>query len=192
MSGKILIAGLGNPGLKYRHTRHNAGFDAIDEIAKRYHVHIRKKARKSLYEEVTIGGKKVILVKPLTYMNNSGESIADWVNYFGIDPTTEMIILSDDVTLDCGVMRIRKKGSAGGHNGLKSIIKDVGTSDFIRIKIGVGKLAPGDDMISHVLRKPLRNDRKKIVETALRCVDAVEMIVGGDIDRAMNDFNAKK
>ncbi len=188
----IIVAGLGNPGLKYRHTRHNAGFDAIDVIAKTCGVRIDKKARKSLFAETVIAGKKVILVKPQTFMNSSGESIAEWVNFYKTDPATELIVISDDVTLDCGNMRIRKKGSAGGHNGLKSIIRDIGTESFLRIRLGVGKLEPGDDLIGHVLRKPRREDRAKIEEAAGRCLGAVELLVCGEYDRAMNEYNAKQ
>ncbi len=188
----IIVTGLGNPGLKYRHTRHNAGFDAIDAVAKSCRVRIDKKARKSLYAETVIAGKKVILVKPQTYMNSSGESVAEWVNFYKVDPAEELIVISDDVTLDCGNMRIRKKGSAGGHNGLKSIIRDVGTEDFLRIRLGVGKLEPGDDLIGHVLRKPRREDRERLVGATERCIGAVELLVRGEIDRAMNEYNAKQ
>ncbi len=188
----IIIVGLGNPGLKYRHTRHNAGFDSIDAIAASCRVRIDKKARKSLYAEAVIAGRKAILVKPQTYMNSSGESVAEWVNFYKVDPASELIVISDDVTLDCGNMRIRKKGSAGGHNGLKSIIADVGTEDFLRIRIGVGKLEPGDDLIGHVLRKPRREDRLKIAEAAERCIGAVELLAAGECDRAMNEYNAKQ
>ena len=187
-----IIAGLGNPGFKYRHTRHNAGFEALDTIARHYRVKIDKKGRRSLYGEGTIAGEKVVLVKPQTYMNSSGESIADWVRYFKCDPATQLIVLSDDVNLDYGNMRIRKKGSAGGHNGLKSIIHDVGTEEFIRIRLGVGILAPGEDMIGHVLRKPPREGRKKLVAVYDRCIGAVNRILSGDIDGAMNEYNVKQ
>ncbi len=187
-----IIAGLGNPGFKYRHTRHNAGFEAIDALAKKYRVRIDKKGRKSLFAETVIAGEKVILVKPQTYMNSSGESVADWVHFYKCDPSAQLIVLSDDVTLDYGNIRIRKKGSAGGHNGLKSIIRDLGTEEFIRIRIGVGKLEPGDDMIGHVLRKPMRDDRRKIIAAYDRCVGAAELILRGDIDGAMNKYNAKQ
>ncbi len=192
MGSKMVIAGLGNPGFKYRHTRHNAGFDAIDVIAKHYGVSIKKKARKALYAEVTTEGKQLILIKPQTYMNNSGESIADWVHFYGLEATKDLIVLSDDVTMDCGMIRIRKKGSAGGHNGLKSIIRDLGTQDFMRVRIGVGQLESGDDMIGHVLRKPMRADRKELEKAYVNCMGAVSLMIRGEVDRAMNDYNAKK
>lgn len=187
----IIITGLGNPGLKYRHTRHNAGFDAIDVIAKQYNVRINKRARRSLYAEAEIAGERVILVKPQTFMNLSGQAVSEWVRFYRVDPARQLIVISDDVTLDCGNMRIRKSGSAGGHNGLKSIIREVGTQDFLRIRIGVGKLEPGDDLIGHVLRKPRREDRQKLAEVYRRCVGAAELLVRGEADKAMNDYNAK-
>ncbi|MBQ7676645.1 MAG: aminoacyl-tRNA hydrolase [Lachnospiraceae bacterium] len=188
----IILTGLGNPGFKYRHTRHNAGFEAIDVIAKHYNVRIDKKGRKSLYGEAKIAGEKVILVKPQTYMNASGESVCEWVRFYQVDPAKELIVISDDVALAPGNMRIRKKGSAGGHNGLKSIIRDIGTEEFLRIRLGVGSPEPGDDMIGHVLRKPRREDRQKLIEVYGRCIGAAELLIRGNVDQAMNEYNAKK
>lgn len=184
-----VIAGLGNPGLSYRHTRHNIGFDTIDAIAKRYSVRVSKGEFRSKTGTCAISGEKVILVKPQTFMNLSGEAIRPILDYYKADPQTQFIVISDDVALDAGRIRIRKKGSAGGHNGLKNIIKNLGTEDFIRIRIGAGKLPVGQDMISFVLG---RNDRKEreIIESAFeRAADAVETIIAGGVDEAMNRFN---
>lgn len=184
-----VIAGLGNPGLSYRHTRHNIGFDTIDAIAKRYSVRVSKGEFRSKTGTCVISGEKVILVKPQTFMNLSGEAIRPILDYYKADPQTQFIVISDDVALDAGRIRIRKKGSAGGHNGLKNIIKNLGTEDFIRVRIGAGKLPAGQDMISFVLG---RNDRKEreIIESAFeRAADAVETIIAGGVDEAMNRFN---
>ena len=131
----ILIAGLGNPGTKYEHTRHNAGFDTIDELAARHGIDIKKSERKALSGEGIIAGQKVILIKPQTFMNLSGEAVGDFASFYKLDPATQVVIFSDDVELDCGRIRIRKKGSAGGHNGLKNIIEHLGTDQFVRIRV---------------------------------------------------------
>ena len=184
-----IIAGLGNPGLKYRHTRHNAGFDAIDVIAKRYGITVKKIEKQALVGQGNIKGQKVLLVKPQTFMNNSGDSLAELVNYYKVDPTEELIVLSDDVTLDPGRIRIRKKGSAGGHNGLKSIIARCGTEGFQRVRIGVGILPTGGDMINHVLGHLKRDERKSLEEALEHAADAIELMINGETEAAMNKFN---
>lgn len=187
-----IIAGLGNPGLKYRKTRHNAGFEVIDILAKKHNIPVKKKGRKSVYGEGIIGGEKVILVKPQTFMNRSGECLIDWINYYNINPEEDLIVISDDVTLDPGFVRIRRKGSAGGHNGLKNIINLCGTEGFKRVRVGVGKLAAGDDMITHVLGRMTKQDRILFEEGKEAAAGAVEMIVADDLDGAMNRYNKKK
>ena len=184
-----IIAGLGNPGLKYRKTRHNAGFDAIDVLAKRYGVSVKKIERGSLVAQCNIKGQKVLLAKPQTFMNNSGDSLAELVKFYKVDPTTELIVLSDDVTLDPGRIRIRKKGSAGGHNGLKSIIARCGTENFQRVRIGVGVVPAGGDMINHVLGRLKAPERKELEAALEHAADAVEIMVDGDVEAAMNRFN---
>ena len=187
----ILIAGLGNPGTKYEHTRHNAGFDTIDRLAARHGIVIERPDRRALRGDGVIEGQKVILIKPQTFMNLSGESVGDFANFYKLDPATQVVVFSDDVDLDCGNLRIRKKGSAGGHNGLKNIIEHLGTDKFIRIRIGTGHMLPHGDMISHVLGRLDQSDQKLFDEASKRACDACEMIIAGDIDGAMNKFNQK-
>ena len=184
-----IIAGLGNPGLKYRHTRHNAGFDAIDVLAKRYGITVKKIERGSLTGQGNIKGEKVLLAKPQTFMNNSGDSLAELVNFYKVDPETQLIVLSDDVTLDPGRIRIRKKGSAGGHNGLKSIIARCGTQNFQRVRVGVGILPEGGDMVNHVLGHLKRDERKALEEALEHAADAVELLIQDQCEEAMNRFN---
>ncbi|MCR4797897.1 MAG: aminoacyl-tRNA hydrolase [Lachnospiraceae bacterium] len=183
-----MIAGLGNPGLKYRHTRHNAGFDALDVMAKEYGIPIKKREKNGITGTGVIGGEKVLLVKPQTFMNNSGECIGALASFYKVEPS-HVIVLSDDIQLDYGKLRIRRKGSAGGHNGLKSIIAHLHTEEFPRIRIGVGKMEPGDDQITHVLTRPLKNDRKLMEEAFSNATAAVELLLQGKIDEAMGKYN---
>ena len=184
-----VITGLGNPTLKYSKTRHNVGFDTIDVLAKKYGIKVKKKQFKALTGEGFIGGEKVILVKPMTYMNNSGEAVSEIVKYYKIDPDMELIIISDDLNLDVGVLRIRAKGSAGGHNGLKSIIKCVGTESFDRVRIGVGKVPAGTDVITHVLTRFSRADRAIVKESFEVAADAIVSIISDGIDKTMSKYN---
>ena len=184
-----VITGLGNPTLKYSKTRHNVGFDTIDVLAKEHGIKVKKKQFNALTGEGFIGGKKVILVKPMTYMNNSGEAVSEIVKYYKIDPGSELIIISDDLNLDVGVLRIRAKGSAGGHNGLKSIIKCVGTEDFDRVRIGVGKVPEGTDIITHVLTRFSRAEKGVVKQSFEYAAKAVESIISDGIDKTMSKFN---
>lgn len=184
-----VITGLGNPTLKYSKTRHNVGFDTIDVLAKEHGIKVKKKQFKALIGEGFIGGEKVILVKPMTYMNNSGEAVSEIVKYYKIDPGSELIIISDDLNLDVGVLRIRAKGSAGGHNGLKSIIKCVGTEDFDRVRIGVGKVPEGTDIITHVLTRFSRAEKGVVKQSFEYAAKAVESIISDGIDKTMSKFN---
>lgn len=187
----FLIAGLGNPERKYEGTRHNIGFDVIDALADRYNIIMNEGKHKALCGSGMIEGVKVILAKPLTYMNLSGDSIAEIVNFYKLDPEEEMLVIFDDISLAPGNIRVRKKGSAGGHNGIKSIISRIGTQNFMRIKVGVGEKAEGWDLADHVLSRFAEEDRAQ-VELAIRdAVDAAALMVQGEVERAMNDFNAK-
>lgn len=184
-----IIAGLGNPGSKYENTRHNAGFMAIDRLAESKGVDIIKNKFNSLTAQCEIGGEKVLLMKPLTYMNNSGEAIEEARAFFKI-PEENVIVISDDITQKPGKLRIRRKGSAGGHNGLKSIIQCVGTDEFPRIRVGVGeKPHPDADLISHVLGRFSEEEMKELTVALDNAAKAAELIVAGDIAEAMNRYN---
>lgn len=188
----FLIAGLGNPEKRYEKTRHNIGFDTIDALAERYQISITEKKHKALCGSGVIDGVKVVLAKPQTYMNLSGESIAEIVNFYKLDPESEMLVIFDDISLAPGNIRVRKKGSAGGHNGIKSIIASVGTQNFMRIKVGVGEKPAGWDLADHVLGRFSEEDRTA-VESAIRdAEEAAVLMLHGEVDKAMNNFNAKK
>lgn len=188
----FLIVGLGNPDKRYENTRHNVGFDTIDALAERYHIPVKDKKHKALYGTGVIEGTKVMLAKPQTYMNLSGESVAEIVQFYKLDPEEEMLVIFDDISLAPGNIRIRKKGSAGGHNGVKSIIADVGTQNFMRIKVGVGEKPAGWDLADYVLGKFPEEDRKAVNSAIEDAQKAVVMMLQGQVDKAMNDFNAKK
>ena len=184
-----IIAGLGNPGKKYEHTRHNVGFDVMDVLAEKYNIRMDEKKYKAICGKGMIGSEKVVLVKPQTFMNLSGESIAEAVNFYKVDPASELLVIFDDISLAPGRIRIRKKGSAGGHNGIKNIIAQVGTEQFARIKVGVGEKPQGWDLADHVHGHMDKSDRKLAEEAFLDAVSAVELIVDGKIEQAMNDYN---
>lgn len=188
----FLIVGLGNPTRQYEHTRHNIGFDVIDAIADKYNISISDKSHKALCGKGVIEGTKVVLAKPQTFMNLSGESVAELINYYKMDPETELLVIFDDISLDPGNLRIRKSGSAGGHNGIKNIIAQTGTQDFMRIKVGVGEKPKGWDLADYVLSRFDKDDRELVEEAIVHAVTAAEMILRGEIDQAMNDFNRKK
>ena len=188
----FLIVGLGNPEKKYDKTRHNIGFDTIDALADKYNISMNEKKHKALCGTGVIDGVKVLLAKPQTYMNLSGDSVAEIVNFYKIDPEEEMIVIFDDISLAPGNIRVRKKGSAGGHNGIKSIIARTGTQNFMRIKVGVGEKPAGWDLADHVLGHFAREDRA-LVEDAIKDAEAAAVLMmQGQVDKAMNDFNAKK
>lgn len=187
-----LIAGLGNPGTKYEGTRHNIGWQVIDELAEKYNIRVLENKFKGLTGKGMIGSGKVILLKPLTYMNLSGESIAEAVRFYKIDETTELIVIADDISLDVGQIRIRKKGSAGGHNGLKNIIAQLGHENFARIKMGVGEKPAGYDLADYVLGHFSKEEEKIMAESRKTAVKAIEAILAEDIDKAMNRYNSKK
>ena len=188
----FLIAGLGNPDKKYEHTRHNIGFDTLDVLADKYNININEKKHKALCGTGAIEGVKVLLAKPQTYMNLSGESVAEIINFYKIDPESEMIVIYDDISLEPGNIRIRKKGSAGGHNGIKNIIAMTGTQNFMRIKVGVGEKPQGWDLADHVLGRMDKEDRSRAQEAMTDAVEAAVLMMHDETDKAMNLYNSKK
>lgn len=188
----FIIAGLGNPGKRYENTRHNVGFDAIDELVDRYRIPGSGVSHKAMVGKGIMEGQKVLLAKPLTYMNLSGEAIRGLVDYYKIDPETELLVIYDDISLEPGNIRIRKKGSAGGHNGIKSIIAQLGTQNFQRIRIGVGEKPKNWDLADYVLGTFGKEDRPLVEEALGNAAEAAAMIVQGKIDEAMNCFNRTK
>ena len=184
-----LIAGLGNPGEKYEMTRHNIGFHAIDYIADRNKVKIKKLKFKGLYQKTELCGEDVILLKPQTYMNLSGDSIRDFAAFYKIQPE-KIIVISDDVYLDEGRIRIRKNGSAGGHNGLKSIIYQLNSDNFIRIRIGVGKKREeSEELVDFVLSRFTKAQIPILEKAIINAADAVSEIIENGTESAMNRFN---
>ena len=187
-----LIVGLGNPGKQYENTRHNVGFDAVDLLVDEYRVPSSGKQHKAMYGKGVIAGQKVILAKPLTYMNLSGESVRALVDYYKIDPEEELIVIYDDISLEPGKIRIRKKGSAGGHNGIKNIIAQLGTQNFQRVKVGVGEKPKGWDLADYVLSRFGAGEQKLMDEAFGEAAEAAVMMMTDGAERAMNHFNAKK
>ncbi|MGN0376663.1 MAG: aminoacyl-tRNA hydrolase [Suilimivivens sp.] len=188
----FIIAGLGNPGRQYEGTRHNIGWQVIDELAEKYNIKVAESKFKGLIGKGIIHGEKAVLVKPLTYMNLSGECIGEAVNFYKIDETAELIVVADDISLDVGQIRMRKKGSAGGHNGLKSIIAHLGHEEFMRIKMGVGDKPAGYDLADYVLGHFSKEEEKVLAESKKTAVLAIETIISDGIDKAMNLYNTKK
>lgn len=186
-----LIAGLGNPTKEYDKTRHNVGFSVIDVLADRYRIDISEKKHKALCGRGVIEGQKVLLLKPQTFMNLSGESIRAAADYYKIEPE-EMIVIYDDISLEPGQLRIRLKGSAGGHNGIKNIIANLGTQDFPRIKVGVGAKPPRMDLADYVLSRFGAGEQKLMEEAFGEAAEAAVMMMTDGAERAMNHFNAKK
>jgi len=184
-----LIAGLGNPGMEYERTRHNAGFMAVDKLARKYGADFNKHKFDAIYTECSISGNRCLLVKPQTYMNNSGRAISQICNFYKI-PYENVIIIFDDISLDIGNIRIRRKGSAGGHNGIKDIIELAGTQNIPRIKIGVDKKPNADyDLKDFVLGKIPKEKTETFEEALDKAVSAVEETVSRGIDSAMNKFS---
>lgn len=186
-----IIAGLGNPTSRYRGTRHNIGFEAIDYLSDAYDIPVDNKKHKALCGTGVIAGKKVILAKPQTFMNSSGESVRALIDFYKADAKKDLIVIYDDVHLGVGQLRIRKRGSAGGHNGIKSIIAHLGTEEFHRIRIGVGETPEQYGLIDYVLGRFSREDSCKM-EDALFCVSkAVAVMLTDGADAAMNLYNQK-
>ena len=186
-----LIVGLGNPTKQYEGTRHNVGFETIDRIAAENQIRVEEKKHKALYGSGYIEGEKVILAKPQTFMNLSGESVRELSDYYKI-PAENIIVIYDDISLDVGQLRIRKKGSAGGHNGIKNIIAHLGTQEFPRIKVGVGDKPPRMDLADYVLSRFSKEDREKMEQAFKDAAEAVEVMIAEGPDAAMNQFNGHK
>ena len=185
-----LVVGLGNPGEKYAKTRHNMGFLTLDLLAEREHVRIDRIKFKATTAQATVGGARCLLLKPQTYMNLSGEAVREAAQFYKI-PADHVLVIYDDVSLPVGKIRVRPSGSAGGHNGIKNIIAHLGTDQFPRVKIGTGAPGEGGDMIDWVIGEPSQADRKVLLESFKRAIDAAECIIenGGDCQKAMNRFN---
>ena len=187
-----IIAGLGNPTRQYAGTKHNMGFDTIDVLVDENHIPCSGIEHKALVGKGIIAGQKVLLAKPQTYMNLSGEAIRELVQYYKIDPQTELIVIYDDISLAPGQIRVRKKGSAGGHNGIKNIIACLGTDQFLRVRIGIGEKPSNWDLADYVL-SPFSKEERILVEEAIgHAAAAVEQMVCGDVDGAMNQYNRKR
>lgn len=192
METMYIIVGLGNPKKEYDNTRHNIGFDVIDALADANRIGVTEKKHKALIGKGMIAGQKVVLAKPQTFMNLSGESVRELTDYYKADETTELIVISDDISLDVGQLRIRKKGSAGGHNGLKNIILHLGHDSFQRIKMGVGEKPKNYDLADYVLGHFSKEERPVMDESVKDACKAIEMMINDDTDGAMNIFNKKK
>lgn len=188
----FIIAGLGNPDRQYEGTRHNAGFEVIDRIAEKYNIAVDGKKHRAYIGKGVIEGRKVILAKPQTYMNLSGESIRSMVDYYKIDEEHELLVVYDDINLAPGQLRIREKGSAGGHNGIKNIIAHLGTQVFPRIRVGVGEKPAKCDLADYVLGHFSREEKVVMDEGYENAVDAAGLIVSGRIGDAMSRYNRKK
>lgn len=187
-----IIVGLGNPKKEYDNTRHNIGFDVIDALAEKNNISINEKKHKALIGKGMIAGQKVVLAKPQTYMNLSGESVRELTDYYKIDAESELIVISDDISLDVGGIRIRKKGSSGGHNGLKNIILHLGNEKFLRIRMGVGEKPQNYDLADYVLGHFKKEERIRMDEGIENACMAVEMMINDDTDGAMNLYNKRK
>lgn len=185
----IIIAGLGNPTAQYKGTRHNIGFDVIDQMADDYNIVVDSYKHKALCGKGMIGGEKVLLMKPQTFMNNSGEAIREAMDFYKINPEDEMIIIYDDISLVEGKLRIRAKGSAGGHNGIKSIIQHAGTDKFMRIRVGIGEKPEYMDLADYVLGRFSAEARAQVNEGIKNASNAVKIILEDNINSAMNRYN---
>ena len=186
-----IIVGLGNPKAEYKNTRHNMGFDVIDVLADKAGINMDIKKHKAICGKGVIGGKKVILAQPQTFMNLSGLSVVELVNYYKINPSKELIIVYDDIDLEPGQIRVRKQGSAGGHNGMKSIIGGINTQDFARIRVGVGAKPKEYDLADYVLGHFTADERKLVDKAVINATEAIGVILTDGIDQAMNLYNRK-
>lgn len=183
-----LFVGLGNPGRQYEQTRHNIGFEVIDELSKRWNIPLDQAKHKGLYGKGFVGGEKVILLKPLTYMNLSGESIRAMIDYYSID-IEELVVIYDDLDMPAGRIRLRPKGSAGGHNGIKSTIAHTGTQDFKRIRVGISRPTNGMAITDWVLGRFSEEEKELMKEAVLKSADACESWIKKPFLEVMNTFN---
>lgn len=191
MEKLTVIVGLGNPGRKYENTRHNAGYMAVDLIAQKYGIKVNRLRHRALIGEGMINGAKVFLAKPQTFMNLSGESVRDIVEYYRV-PMENLIVIYDDADLPAGVLRIRPKGSSGTHNGMKSVIYHLQSDSFPRIRIGIGQPPEGWDLADYVLSEFGRNEAKEVAECIMRAAEAAAVIVTDGIEKAMSRYNGDK
>ena len=187
-----IIVGLGNPDRKYVNTRHNIGFEVIDAIAEKNGIVLGEKKHKAVIGKGMVAGQKAVLVKPLTYMNLSGESVRSVIDFYKVDEKSGLIVISDDVSLDMGQIRIRKRGSDGGHNGLKNIIMHLGHDEFIRVRMGVGEKPPRVDLADYVLGHFSTEEREIMNESARTAALAIETVLVDGPDAAMNKYNKRK
>lgn len=183
-----IVLGLGNPGREYAQTRHNIGFKVVDAFADKHRVNVSKERFNAMIGSCTLDGIKLILAKPQTFMNNSGRSAVELMSWYKLEHN-ELIVVYDDIDLPVGAIRIRASGSAGTHNGMKSVISLLGYDDFIRIRIGIGK--PAHDLIGHVLSAPPYEDKRKLSEACVNAADAIELIIAGELGKAQSRFNYK-
>lgn len=186
-----VVVGLGNPGKDYASTRHNIGFNVIDELASRNNIKLNKLKFKAIYGEGNIGGERVLLVKPQTFMNNSGISVGEIIRFYKL-PIENLIIIVDDVDIEFSSVRIKAKGSSGSHNGLKSIIYHLKDDNFPRVKIGIGKKHPNEDLANFVLSRFPKEEIKEIEEAIVNSSKAIETMITSDINKAMNEYNNNK
>ena len=184
-----IIAGLGNPEKKYEHTRHNTGFEVIDILSDKWDIKVADKKHKALCGSGIIDGDKIMLMKPQTYMNASGEAIADAVSFYKTDPSSELIVIYDDIDLPVGKLRIRSEGSAGGHNGMKDIIAHLGTEAFTRVRVGVGAKPADWDLVDWVLSRFSPEDEDIMKGSRTRAAESIEAILSHDAEYAMSRFN---
>lgn len=187
----FIIVGLGNPTAEYKGTRHNVGFAVIDAIADKYNISVTERMHRAFCGKGIVEGQKVLLVKPQTYMNLSGESVRSALDFYKADSESELLVIYDDVSLDTGQLRIRKKGSAGGHNGIKNIIQHLGNDVFLRIKVGVGEKPKEYDLADYVLGHFSKADQEQMEEGYRNAVAAAGLIVQGETEQAMNVYNKK-
>ena len=187
-----IIAGLGNPTKEYEGTRHNIGFEVIDKLADKYGISVDIKKHRAFCGKGMIEGQKVLLMKPQTYMNLSGESIKSAAEYYKIDTEEELLVIYDDVSLEVGQLRIRKKGTPGGHNGIKNIIAHLDSQVFLRIKFGVGEKPKQYDLADYVLGHFAKGEKEQIEQGCEESVDAITKVLQGNVDEAMNIYNRKK
>ena len=188
-SPEFLIVGLGNPGKEYEYTRHNTGFLTLDRLSVEQNTDIKKLKYKALYGDTVIGGHRCLLVKPQTFMNNSGEAVREFASFYKIPPE-KIIVIFDDISLPCGKLRVRRKGSDGGHNGIKSIIYHLNSDNFPRIKIGVGeKPHPDYNLADWVLSTFGKDEMEELMKAIQKAVDVLPDMLDGNIDRAMNKAN---
>lgn len=185
-----IIVGLGNPGREYAQTRHNMGFMALDILASRHNIDIRRDNFRCIFGEGRISTERVVLAKPTTFMNNSGFAVRDLINWYKVE-NSHLIVIYDDIDLATGELRIREKGSSGSHNGMKSVIYQLGFDDFPRIRVGVGAPEGGRDLIAHVMSMPSGEALEQVKSALASAADAAELIVGGDIAQAQMRFNKK-